>query len=85
MAIADYTHAIELNPQHAPAYNSRSKAFDARGEFDRVPAQIMKRPSRSDRRRRRRPENDSSLHEVWIMRYELADCEWFAIKAVAAK
>ena len=24
MAIADYTHAIELNPQHAAVYNSRS-------------------------------------------------------------
>ena len=42
MAIADYTHAIELNPQHAAVYNSRSKAFDARGEFDRASADLKK-------------------------------------------
>jgi Flp pilus assembly protein TadD len=33
-AIADYTKAIEINPQHAAAYNSRSAAFEATGDLD---------------------------------------------------
>jgi hypothetical protein len=40
--IADYTHAIELNPRHSAAYNGRSKAFEARGEFDRADADRKK-------------------------------------------
>ena len=38
IAIADYTHAIELNPQQGV---SRSKAFDARGELT-VPGNLKK-------------------------------------------
>jgi tetratricopeptide (TPR) repeat protein len=41
-AIADYTHAIELNPRYAAAYNSRSKAFAAKGELDRADADHKK-------------------------------------------
>ena len=41
-AIADYTHAIEVNPRHAAAYNSRSKAFEAAGELDRASADHKK-------------------------------------------
>lgn len=34
----DYTNAIEINPRHAAAYNSRSSAFEATGEIDRAMA-----------------------------------------------
>ncbi len=41
-AIADFTYAIEINPRHAAAYNSRSKAFEAAGEIDRATADHKK-------------------------------------------
>ena len=38
----DYTKAIEINPQYAAAYNSRSNAFEAMGELDRAIADHKK-------------------------------------------
>ena len=35
-AICNFTHAINLNPQFAPAYSHRGTTYEAKGEIDKV-------------------------------------------------
>ena len=37
-AIADYSRAVELDPQHAAAYTTRAIAYDLKGEKEKAVA-----------------------------------------------
>ena len=41
-AVADYTRALELNPNYARAYHNRGLAYDQLGEIDRAIADYSK-------------------------------------------
>ena len=41
-AIADYTEAIRINPDHAKAYNNRGAAYEYKGEYDKAMADYAK-------------------------------------------
>jgi tetratricopeptide (TPR) repeat protein len=41
-AIADYSKAIQLNPQYGPAYDSRAMAYTAKGDYTRAVADATK-------------------------------------------
>ena len=52
-AIADYSKAIQLNPTYVPAYNSRAKAFVAKGDYERAWLTRPRQQNYSPRKRSR--------------------------------
>ena len=51
-AIADYSKAIEIDPQHSNAYFGRGSAFEAKGDYDRAIADFTKAIEISPEKRR---------------------------------